>query len=632
MGDRSSVVGSSTAASNREPVVGEIDKHLKYKSVEPFTGERNRLQGFLLQLRVFATFNKERFRSETEKVLWAITLLEGKALQWVEGFLADYLDNVEESGRINGDMDDTTKTIFGSWDGFLQEIKSNFGVMDEQREAERAIESLRQKGSATAYTREFQRFSTKTDWGDEALRYTYRRGLKDSVKDELVRYTGRTDSLELLIKAACEIDNAWYERTMERKGKYDPDYRRTGEGRMRHDRTQRRGHQSYGDPMEIDAAFHKPAFQDKKKQQQFQDKLCFNCGKPGHIARNCKGGNRLPRKQMNATWKTGRGGYQRTEQMNATFVADDQMTFDEAAQNQHMDHDDWVFERQRDPTHDNDDGSKDVWDQEVETLRSEVENLESMTQTAQDLQNPDKFRIPNEGPTELELLAATDDTVFVEERPPSENSEGSEDCSSCYSEIDEYAYNAVRIQAGLVYAETVINDSEQRWLSEKRENKKQYALQAKEDNPDGWENYYKANLYNLMEHKLRLGNVKRAIQASIAETGKVVRRSQQYQDIFAANMDKLPELDKLIEEIRATRLKIEEKASQLKRKEDVSGIDHPKHGAMAWAFCPHDECKIHYSSKVNSGYWPKHKGAVYWTKGNKKLVSAAAMEAGPAKN
>lgn len=312
-----SVVGSSrgtpsSSSGSKAPtttaLVGEIDKNLRYKNVEPFTGERNRLQGFLLQLKLYIKFNKGRFRSQTEQVLWAVTLLEGKAMNWIEGFLDDYLANSDDEGVMNErKAEDTTIKIFGSWDGFLSEIRANFGVMDERREAERAIEALRQKGSATAYTRDFQRYSTRTEWGDEALSYAYRKGLKDFVKDELVRHGGTIENLEQLIEAACKIDNDWYERSMEKKGKYDPNYRRMGEGRNRGNNHPR----NYGDPMEIDAT-QRRELSPQQRNKHMQDRTCFNCGKPGHLARNCKGGGRRsqnpPGKQLNATIQ-GRGGY-----------------------------------------------------------------------------------------------------------------------------------------------------------------------------------------------------------------------------------------------------------------------------------------------------------------------------------
>ena len=111
-----SIIGSSKGKEKevvQHALVGEINKDLKYKNIEPFSGECNRLYGFLLQLRLYVTFNGDQFRSKTEQVLWAVTLLEGKAMQWIEGFLEDYLTLTNKQGEINHKkMEDTTVKIF----------------------------------------------------------------------------------------------------------------------------------------------------------------------------------------------------------------------------------------------------------------------------------------------------------------------------------------------------------------------------------------------------------------------------------------------------------------------------------------------------------------------------------------
>ena len=45
----------------------------------------------------------------------------------------------------------------------------------------------------------------------------FRRGLKDNVKDELIRDGRRIDSLERLIEAVINIDNKLYERVIEKR-------------------------------------------------------------------------------------------------------------------------------------------------------------------------------------------------------------------------------------------------------------------------------------------------------------------------------------------------------------------------------------------------------------------------------
>jgi len=45
----------------------------------------------------------------------------------------------------------------------------------------------------------------------------YRRGLKEIVKDELMRYRGDVDTLNALIEASIELDDKLYERSMEKR-------------------------------------------------------------------------------------------------------------------------------------------------------------------------------------------------------------------------------------------------------------------------------------------------------------------------------------------------------------------------------------------------------------------------------
>jgi hypothetical protein len=551
----SSVAGSSRGnpSSHATALVGEIDKNIKYKTIEPFTGERNKLQGFLLQLRLYVKFNGERFRSETEQVLWAVTLLEGKAMHWIEGFLEDYLKHTNDKGVIKEDkMEDTTVKIFKTWNGFLEEIKVNFGVMDERKEAERAIESLRQKGSATSYTREFQRYSTRTEWGDEALRYQYRKGLKDSVKDELLRTGHSTNTLEELIAASCEIDNAWYERSMERKGKYDPDYKRMGEGRTK---TFRSYNQRHGDPMELDATGRKE-LSPQERQKHMQERTCFNCGKTGHMARNCKanGGQRRNtgrRRELNATALTGKNEYSGLMQLNATMSG---------------------------PL--------------SATLKEELPSDDEFEQVTQSLEA----------------------VGFVENLGNDVNSESSDNESSVCSEMSREEFMTAQVLAGAETARTFHNTNWKDYENEITKTAGKYPnTQGDSKQLIAWK---VEDLDDLGDYRLLTYHLIQAVKQQISETQDAetlgIRRSQQYQDKLASNIDFLPELEGKYRDIKLLTAKRENELKKLREEENVARIDHPRHAELAWSFCYTDSCTIHNSSKIGSGYWPKKIKPVYW--------------------
>lgn len=269
-----SVKGDSSSSG---PTVGALHKDIKMNAPEPYGGERSKLKGFLVQLDLYLAFHSSRFSSDTERVLFVVTLLKGEALNWIEGFVVDYMKYKSASGSVTKTMQRGTQEIFLSYAGFVRRIRATFGEVDEVRQAERAIQMLRQRGSAATYTAEFQRQAIKTGWDDRALKAQYYRGLKDAVKDELVKQE-RPDNMEELVEQAVNIDNRLYERALEKRGFYDTNHKRRDHRPAR-----------YTEPMELDATDRRELPQ-QKKQEYMEKKLCFNCGKPGHMARNCRSG------------------------------------------------------------------------------------------------------------------------------------------------------------------------------------------------------------------------------------------------------------------------------------------------------------------------------------------------------
>ena len=100
---------------------------------------------------------------------------------------------------------------------FTREITRVFGPSNESNVAIRVIQHLKQRKLAAEYSAIFQEYATQTDWDDVALIIIYRRGLKDNIKDELMRTGARLDDLDILIKESIEIDDKLFERQMEKK-------------------------------------------------------------------------------------------------------------------------------------------------------------------------------------------------------------------------------------------------------------------------------------------------------------------------------------------------------------------------------------------------------------------------------
>ena len=95
---------------------------------------------------------------------------------------------------------------------FKAELRKVFAPSNETNQAVRVIQYIKQKGSVAEYTTQFQQYVVKTKWDDDVLMIMYRRGLKENVKDGLMRSGASLDTLDELQKEAIQIDNNLFER------------------------------------------------------------------------------------------------------------------------------------------------------------------------------------------------------------------------------------------------------------------------------------------------------------------------------------------------------------------------------------------------------------------------------------
>jgi hypothetical protein len=252
----------------------------KLPKAETFDGTRHKLRGFLTQMDIHIDVNKGRLFTEGSKVIFVSAYLRGQAWDWLEPYIREYYE------KASNEWSSTTQAIFSSYTTFRQHLERTFGDIDAKKTAERKLKRIRQTGSASTYTAEFMQLAAILQWEDYALIPYYDHGLKPHIKDELARID-RPDTMEKLIDVAVRIDNRLYDRQMEKR---EIEGWRRGTGRPSHHRYDKRPNRPsrnddpYGPrPMELDAA-RLPAEEEKRRKD---NNLCFECGKPGHRAREC---------------------------------------------------------------------------------------------------------------------------------------------------------------------------------------------------------------------------------------------------------------------------------------------------------------------------------------------------------
>jgi hypothetical protein len=239
--------------------------------------------------------NPERFNGKARaKLLFAMSYLRGKALEWIQPHMENYIDSTTTE-----QITESTRAVLGSVDLFFAAIKETFDVGNDVLEADRDLRVLRQRTSAAAYRAEFSILAAKVGWNDDALASQFYRGLKDQVRTEITMHHVRPSTLRGMADLAIQIDTRIFEVQMEKKGSY---FQGKSNTKVQRDVPAWKDNYYGLQKMQIDATQGKPGSNHNngsknKSNKRPQPKTkgttdkssveCYGCGKKGHYKNEC---------------------------------------------------------------------------------------------------------------------------------------------------------------------------------------------------------------------------------------------------------------------------------------------------------------------------------------------------------
>ena len=238
---------------------------LKLSPPKPFTGKRDELDSFLQDVYLYLEVNSSIYDNDKKKIAYVLSFMnDGDAKAWKGQFLNDAM---KDSG-LN----------LGTWGQFKIDLKKAFQPFDAPGDALEELTNLKMNNSSIedhiAHFKILLAKSKVPETSPSAIDY-FRRTLNVPLQRKILELPVQPKDLTEWYDWASRLDNNF--RRMQRilgrpsgKGKPEPTRRWTFQRKEK-------------DPnaMDIDALTL------DKRTDYMKKGLCFGCGKPGHLNKDC---------------------------------------------------------------------------------------------------------------------------------------------------------------------------------------------------------------------------------------------------------------------------------------------------------------------------------------------------------
>ena len=250
-------------------------KEIKMNAPTPFTGDRTKLNDFLMEVEMYMKINEEIYNTDTKKIIFTLSYMkEGTAGPWKHS----YWSNAIATNNM------------GSWDYFKRVLKESFSAFDKPGDAIIKMETeMMTRMTADQYIEQFKIWAAESEvFQDRPLVQWFMKGLNLKLRQNILLSNDPPTTIREWYKTASKFDNHW-RRAQALNRQLTGGYNSKKKGL-----NFKSSPRPYApDPNAMDMRLDK--LSTEQRAEHMKKGLCFRCHQPGHRFNECGQGPSNPR-------------------------------------------------------------------------------------------------------------------------------------------------------------------------------------------------------------------------------------------------------------------------------------------------------------------------------------------------